>query len=96
MQELAEQYRQSCKVIRKCLRRANEYDRPHLQSALIECNTLASLTDNYYERDYRPPRAYSMSQCHNRSPKFTFSYAVESRIIDAVHKGVSALDELGL
>ncbi len=96
MQELAEEYRKSCKIIRKCLRRANEYDRPHLQSALIECNILASLTDNYYDRSYRPPRAYSMSQCHNRSPKYTLSYAVESRIINAVEKGVSALEELGL
>lgn len=97
-QAMTADYKESCRILRKCLRRADSYDKPLLQEALIECQTLQHLTANYYIKGYRPPPAYSMVQAHSKQHKYMgyVSYAAEEAIIDAVDCGRSAVEALNL
>lgn len=95
-ERMTSDYKESCRILRKCLRRADRYDQPLLQEALIECQTLQHLTSNYYMKGYRPPPAYSMVQAHSKQSKGYISYAVEEAIIDAVDCGRSAVEALNL
>lgn len=95
-QAMTADYKESCRILRKCLRRADSYDKPLLQEALIECQTLQHLTANYYMKGYRPPPAYSMAQTHSKRSTGYISCAVEEAIIDAVDCGRSAVEALNL
>ncbi len=95
-QDMVDDYKESCRVLRKCLRRANSFDRPLLQEALIECQTLRHLTANYYVKGYRPPPAYSMAQTHSKESMGYIKYAAEEAILDAVDRGISAVEVLKL
>lgn len=95
-QAMTSEYKESCRILRKCLKKANDFDRPLIQEALIECQTLQHLTANYYMKSYRPPPAYSMVQAHSKQHMGYVSYAVEEAIIDAVDCGRSAVEALNL
>ena len=95
-QAMTSEYKESCRILRKCLKKANDFDRPLIQEALIECQTLQHLTSKYYMKSYCPPPAYSMAQTHSKRSTGYISYAVEEAIIDAVDCGRSAVEALNL
>ncbi len=95
-ERMTSDYKESCRILRKCLKKANDFDRPLIQEALIECQTLQHLTANYYKKGYRPPPAYSMAQTHSKRSTGYISCAVEEAIIDAVDGGRSAVEALNL
>lgn len=96
MEELAAEYRASCSILRKCLRRADEIDRPIIQSMLIDCNILARITENYYDKSYRPHQSYCMSQSHHSPSRGYVSQAAEDKIVRAVMQERDVLEVLGL
>ena len=95
-ERMTSDYKESCRILRKCLKKANDFDRPLIQEALIECQTLQHLTSKYYMKGYRPPPAYSMAQTHSKRSTGYISCAVEEAIIDAVDCGRSAVEALNL
>ncbi len=95
-QTMTSEYKESCRILRKCLKKANDFDRPLIQEALIECQTLQHLTSKYYMKSYRPPPAYSMAQTHSKESMGYIKYAAEEAILDAVDRGISAVEVLKL
>ncbi|MDD4804300.1 MAG: hypothetical protein PHN69_03925 [Candidatus Pacebacteria bacterium] len=47
-------------------------------------------------KSYRPPPAYSMAQTHSKESMGYIKYAAEEAILDAVDRGISAVEVLKL